>query len=357
MKYFFIVQGEGRGHLTQAISLYGLLTDSGHEVVEVMVGKNSRLELPQFFYEKMSPCPILTFASPYFLFSSKSKKSLLLKSIVHNLQKLPAYLKSVAFIRRRIRESNADLVINFYEILTGLTYAFCRPPKPYVCIAHQYFLLHSRFAFPKASRRLEVAALLFFTRLTAINARRLLALSFREIPNEGRIHVIPPLLRKEVMQQTPRSGSYILGYVLNADLAEEVVAWHRQHADIPLHFFWSKKGAPAELREDDNLVFHQLDDVAFLDYMSRCKAYASTGGFESICEAMYLQKPVLMVPVHIEQECNAFDAMNAGAGVASPTFDLTKLIAYLPAYRANADFAGWVGQASRRIIEAITLPL
>lgn len=39
MKILFIVQGEGRGHLTQAISLERLLTRSGHEVVEVLVGK------------------------------------------------------------------------------------------------------------------------------------------------------------------------------------------------------------------------------------------------------------------------------------------------------------------------------
>lgn len=40
MKALFIVQGEGRGHLTQAISLEKLLRDNGHEVVEILVGKS-----------------------------------------------------------------------------------------------------------------------------------------------------------------------------------------------------------------------------------------------------------------------------------------------------------------------------
>ena len=35
MKFLFIVQGEGRGHLTQAITLESILRRSGHEVVEV----------------------------------------------------------------------------------------------------------------------------------------------------------------------------------------------------------------------------------------------------------------------------------------------------------------------------------
>lgn len=60
--------------------------------------------------------------------------------------------------------------------------------------------------------------------------------------------------------------------------------------------------------------------------MAGCKAYASTAGFESICEAMYLGKPVLMVPAHIEQDCNAYDAMKAGAGIISDSFDLQPLL-------------------------------
>ena len=36
MKFLFIVQGEGRGHLTQAITLEEILRRNGHEVVEIV---------------------------------------------------------------------------------------------------------------------------------------------------------------------------------------------------------------------------------------------------------------------------------------------------------------------------------
>ena len=49
MKFLFIVQGEGRGHLTQAITLEEMLLRNGHEVVEVLVGKSSSRTLPGFF--------------------------------------------------------------------------------------------------------------------------------------------------------------------------------------------------------------------------------------------------------------------------------------------------------------------
>ena len=40
LRFLFIVQGEGRGHLTQALSLADMLRRHGHEVVEVLVGKS-----------------------------------------------------------------------------------------------------------------------------------------------------------------------------------------------------------------------------------------------------------------------------------------------------------------------------
>ena len=75
--------------------------------------------------------------------------------------------------------------------------------------------------------------------------------------------------------------------------------------------------------------------------MAGCRAYATTAGFESICEAMYLGKPVLMVPAHIEQDCNAHDAMRAGAGIISDSFDLKPLLRFAGTYSPNRTFVRW----------------
>ena len=49
MRYLFIIQGEGRGHLTQAMTLERLLTSHGHEVVKMLVGKSESRTVPAFF--------------------------------------------------------------------------------------------------------------------------------------------------------------------------------------------------------------------------------------------------------------------------------------------------------------------
>lgn len=354
MKVIFIVQGEGRGHLTQAITLEEILRRNGHEVVEVLVGKSNTRRLPGFFNRSIQ-APVKRFLSPNFLPTPENKRVSIPRSVAYNLMQIPAYLRSISYIHRRIRESGADLVVNFYELLTGLAYLFFRPSVPQVSIGHQYLFLHRDFEFPQKSP-VSLMMLRFFTRLTCIGAREKLALSFRQMEEDERSHirVVPPLLRREVLCCEATEGKYIHGYMVNAGFGESISQWHEQHPDVPLHFFWDKPDEPEVHRKDDTLSFHQLDDEKFLRYMSGCRAYATTAGFESVCEAMYLGKPLLMVPVHIEQDCNAADAARGGAGIVSGRFEVERLLRFADEeYRPEAAFRNWVRSCEWRILNCL----
>ena len=351
MKYLFIVQGEGHGHLTQALALKEILTARGHEITEVLVGKSGKdQELPDFFARKIE-APVARFSSPGICLRADGKRGTLSHSIFRACRKLPDYLHSMHFLKQRIESSGADVVVNFYEILCGLTYLFLMPSLPQVCIGHQYMFLHRSFAFPMASGRRRLRALRFFTRLTCLEAAECLALSFyAQAPDEKNgITVVPPLLRGEVLHRTPQPGNHIHGYMLNSGFEKELYGWHEAHPEIPLRFYRKKKGAPEVWRADSTLSVCQPDGTSFLDSLSRCRAYATTAGFESVCEAMYLGKPVMMVPTHVEQECNAFDAARCGAGIWSDDFDLSPLLDFSENYRPHAQFPAWARSAAGRI--------
>ena len=295
--------------------------------------------------------PVYSFESPNFLPTAKNKQVNLLKSIGYNVLRLHKYTASIHYINRMIKETGADVVVNFYELLTGLTYLFCRPKAMMVCIAHQYLFLHPDFSFPKLNA-VSLSLLKFFTRVTAIGATKKLALSFRkmrEVPADKMV-VVPPLLRKEIINKTPRKGNYLHGYLLNSGFGEEVKEWHTAHPEVPMHFFWDKRGAKETTKIDDTLSFHQLNDIRFVKYMANAKAYATTAGFESVCEAMYLDKPVLMVPTHIEQACNAHDASLSGAGAVAEHFDLDALQHLSETHQPNPVFRHWVQQADWLIL-------
>lgn len=353
MKFLFIVQGEGRGHFTQAITLEEMLIKEGHEVVEVLVGKSSSRTLPGFFNRSIH-APVKRFISPNFLPTVQNKRAKVGRSVAYNLLKLPVYLKSMFYIKERIEISGADVVVNFYELLTGLTYAFLRPETPYVCIGHQYLFLHPHFEFPEKNKA-GITMLRFFTRMTSFRAAKRLALSFHSMPQneEKRIIVVPPLLRSEVISMEAESGDYLHGYMVNAGFADSVIDYHFRHPEVKMHFFWDKTDAPEESKITENLSFHQIDDLLFLKYMASCHAYASTAGFESICEAMYLGKPVMMVPAHIEQDCNAYDAAQAGAGIIAESFELDRLLEFAGTYQPNKEFAYWVRSSGRLIISEL----
>lgn len=353
MKFLFIVQGEGRGHLTQAITLENILLRNGHEVVEILVGKSESRRLPGFFTRSVH-APVKQFLSPNFLPTPVNKRVSLPRSIAYNILKLPEYGESIRYIRSRIQESGADIVINFYELLTGLTYFLFRPRVPQVCIGHQYLFLHKDFHLPEVDRW-SMSLLNLFTRLTSLGATKRLALSFRAMGDDAgrRIAVVPPLLRRDVFRQEAKLGNYIHGYMVNSGFSECVCEWHQRHPETPLRFFWDRWEEEPVKKVDETLSFYQLDDVEFLRQMAGCRAYASTAGFESVCEAMYLGKPLMMVPAHIEQECNAFDAIRSGAGIMDENFDLGKLLDFAETYQPDTRFAAWVQSAEYMILNEL----
>ncbi len=354
LKYLFVVQGEGRGHLTQAMAMEKLLTENGHTVVGMLVGKSQARQLPDFFVHGVS-APVRQFESVNFQPSAENRTVNMLKSILYNIEKFPQYLKSILFLRDAIRESGADVVINFYEILVGITYFNFRIDIPNICIGHQYLFLHRDFRLGESGIP-GTESLLIYTKITSIGAKKRLALSFREMSEDSRkrIRVVPPVLRESVLSLEPVKGNYIHGYMLNAGFSEDVLEWHAQHPEVELRFFWDRWTEPKVKKIDDTLSFYLLDDREFLKQMSGCMAYASTAGFESVCEAMYLGKPILMVPSHIEQKCNAFDAVRGGAGISSDFFDLSALLEFSRTFEPDPVFPEWVRSCGKVILKELT---
>lgn len=261
-------------------------------------------------------------------------------------------------IRHTIKATHPDVVINFYELLGGLTFLLFRPKARLISVGHQYLLWHQDFVFPR-SHRVDRFLLSINSSITSFCSHKYLALSFKPMAPAGnpKIIVVPPLLREEVFQCTASDKGYIHGYMLNAGYAAEIEAWHKANPSVPLHFFWDNRLAADETRIDDTLTFHRINDTKFLDMMAGSMAYCSTAGFESICEAFYLGKPAMMIPTanHFEQMCNALDAELAGAGVAATSFDLTKLLTFIPSYgKADEGFRTWADTARERFLAELT---
>ena len=331
--------------MTQAISLRQMLERYGHEICAVCVGRSRARAIPQFFLDRIGS-PVISYDSPNFKADPARRGISIVGTALENLKGLPRFAKSLRTLHRTVRFQKPDIIVNFFDPLAAI-YGEMYPSKPrMVCIAHQYLLLHPGFVFPKLNR-LAKPAMLAFIRLCAMGADRILALSFREMPHspERRMAVVPPLLRSEIRDMTPVEGDFILAYVLNDGYAHDLADRQRHHPEVKILGFWDRRGAPDETALQENVVFRLLNDRAFLEAMSRCRGLMTTAGFESVCEAMYLGKPVYMMPAgrQIEQHCNAVDASLSGAGIWGFDFDLDRFLEYLPRHRSSREeFRSWV---------------
>jgi uncharacterized protein (TIGR00661 family) len=349
MRFLLIVQGEGRGHLTQAIALTEILVNNGHTVAGAMVGTANGREIPFFFTENFKS-RIIPFASPSLAYNTKTKALDIPKTITHTLLNLTGYVGSLKKIQRLIAELNPDVIINFYDILGGLHQFLFRPKAPMVCIAHQYLLLHPNFHHPK-NHWLDKLLVNTNTRITSLGAAKKLALSFTPFDDakNQKIFAIPPLLRSELAHLSTSNHNYLLAYVTQYSLAGQIMAWHDKNPDTEIHCFWDNPEYDDTYHYSPNLHFHKINGRKFLDMMQNCCGLVTTAGFESVCEAMYLGKPALMIPVpkHYEQACNALDAQRAGAGITGTSFDLSEFIHYLTTHKdISHEFQAWHSRSS-----------
>jgi uncharacterized protein (TIGR00661 family) len=331
-----------------------MLEEAGHSVVAVFMGENPGRPIPGFVREKLGSL-LHTYPAPRFVVDRKGKGVRPWASLLRAVGQLPEYWRAFPGVHGVMRSARPDLIVNFYDLLGGLYKALYRSSVPVVAVAHQFLFFHPEHPVVR-DKFWELQGVKWNTSLTALGADLRLALalsSLRDIPAR-KIRVVPPLLRRSVLEAAPRRGDHILAYVLNPGYAEELDQWHRRNPDVELHCFWDREDVPDTVTPRPGLILHRLSDEVFLDLLATCRGYTSTAGFESVCEAAFLGKPVMVVPTgnHLEQRCNALDAEKAGIAMWRTDFDLTEYAGRMDSFdpAARADFRAWVRQAQEMIL-------
>ncbi|HLP76797.1 MAG TPA: glycosyltransferase family protein [Candidatus Paceibacterota bacterium] len=347
------ILGEGRGHMTQAIAVKEMVERAGHQVVCVVLGMGPHRQVPPFFASAMT-MPIERI--PTLDFSFKNNRNVSLPATLAGIvRQIPAYWRALRKLRNLVRRNEPDVIVNFFEPLTGI-YALThlrRPPV--VCVAHQFMCGHPDYVrAPKL--RLQQFGMKWYVRLVGAGSTKL-ALSFYEAPDlpKRNITVSPPILRRQLFELEPNpNGDFVLAYLLNHGYAEQIIEWHKKNPETPLHCFYDKPDAPPEFKYDDTLTFHRLDGDKFLRMMAQCKYVACTAGFESLSEAAYLGKPMFLMPVenHVEQQINAIDATRIGFGVMDKSFNLDRL-AELPERLDNQKYRSWLSRADAIFLQTL----
>lgn len=324
MRLIFVIQGEGRGHFTQALALKEILEENGHSIEAVAIGRSSTRKVPNYVTEAFSQIQIIEIKSPNFLIDKKGQGIKVKRSVLKTLLKFPVYLKAVRKLQHLILDTNPDIIINFYEPIVGLRNFVYHNESRIISIAHQYEYLHQDFIFPPMSK-LQQLALKYFTKLTAFGSELMLGLSFANHQTHSKkLKITPPLLRKQIfsLSHTSAIKDSVLVYILNAGYSKQIIDLAHKFKTKKFQVFTDDPKVKSTLQYSDNLTFHALSGEKFLALMQDCDTLLSTAGFETIAEAYYLGKHITVVPVksHYEQMANALEIKRKNIGDYSLNF-------------------------------------
>ena len=337
----FIVQGEGKGHMSQALALKEHLDKAGHTVESVLLGIRSPEAVPDYFREAF-PGTLRTFRSPWFLRTPNRKGIYVGRTLGYNLLRSFSYLRSVAWIRSEIERVQPDVIFNFYEVLGALAMRKAAPGIRTIGLGHHFYLYLNR-SYCSGGPAWQRVLLNLHTRLIMLSCRQVLALSHRAEPGNGPVQLIPPLVRREFREIRFEPGERYLVYFLQEGFLYDLVQLALQVPGFQADVFTSLKPA---MDIPDGIRIHPYNAEKFCKFMASCKGLIATAGFDSIAEAAYAGIPLAVVPSrnHLEQKCNAEEIADKGIGIYARQIDkgtLNQMKATDPAlYRRWADQAG-----------------
>src|ERR1700690_1944404 len=107
MRIMFTVQGDGRGHMTQAIASAQTFQREGHEIVAVTVGSNPSRTIPEFFAREFDD-RLIPIASPGFSFQ-RARGVSSLATLQQALANRAGYRRSLAAMRTAIEHTKPEL--------------------------------------------------------------------------------------------------------------------------------------------------------------------------------------------------------------------------------------------------------
>jgi uncharacterized protein (TIGR00661 family) len=302
----YALSGQGRGHTSRVLAISDALRQRGHEV-RFCCGGTARAILEQEG-EPVIPVPALRQVMD-------GNALCLFKTIATNLKHIRAMPHILDRLAEAFRVFQADLLITDFEMFSSR--AARRIGLPVLSFNHQEVVTETEYDLPRAFRP---AAWLAITTIKLIVPRRphhvlLSSFFFPPLKHPDRTTLVPPIIRPAVQAVTPRRGTHVLVYYNETHGGDYVLECLRK-ADA--HFIVYNFGQPAHASAYPNLTFKEPSLEGFLEDLATSRAVLCTAGFTLISEALYLGKPLLVVPNRgiFEQTLNALFLKREGLGDA-----------------------------------------
>ena len=164
----------------------------------------------------------------------------------------------------------------------------------------------------------------------------------------------PPILRPEILAARPSQGAHLLVYQTaeDNDGLEAVLA----KTGLECRIYGLRRGIAEEV-VDGNLRHRPFSEAGFIDDLASARAVIAGAGFTLMGEAVYLQKPMLAIPLvgQFEQVMNARYLQHEGYGqYAASLDDEGTVVGFLDQVgRLQDKLAGYTQDGNRELLGAL----
>ncbi len=312
-KIIYALSGEGRGHTSRGIAISDELRRCGDEVL-FCCGGTAR-EILEARGERVLPAPALRQVI-------QENEVQLARTIACNWRHIFDMPNTVARLADLFASERADLLITDFEAFSPR--AARRIGLPVISFNHQQVVTETKYQLPM---RYWLNALFIGAAIKLIapsDPEHILLTSFffPPVKDPARTTLAPPIIRPSVKALTPTRGEHVLVYYNQTERADYVVDELRR---IPGSFILYNFPIPEHPEDYPNLLFKEPSLEGFLEDLASSKAVICTAGFTLISEALYLGKPLLVVPNRgiFEQTLNALFLEREGMGMSVTDRSLT----------------------------------
>jgi uncharacterized protein (TIGR00661 family) len=290
------VNGEGSGHSTRALEVLSHLKAKGHTVHVASFDRGLRN-----LQDRFEVTEIYGLRLAYVNNQVRYRRT-----IVKNLMAVRQRAKSIALLSDLADTWKIDLVITDFEPLC--CHLGHRKHLPVISIDNQHCLTNTEASYPGKYRR-DAALAKLVTRVMTPRANTYLVTSFfTSRVKRPRTYLFPPILRRQILNATPKSGEHVLVYVTSpAPALARLLSTVRSPF---IAYGFGREG------QSGNILYKKPSAGKFLEDLIAAKAIVANAGFSLMTEALHLRKPYLAIPIkhQFEQIFNAYWLDKLGYG-------------------------------------------
>ncbi len=313
----FGAAGEGFGHSSRAQIIGRRLIDAGHEVI--FVASNKALEyLSAYFPGLVKPVFGLTFAY-------RNRQISSLGTVVKNVMGIGEMMRiNSELFGKHLRDFNPDVVISDFEPFTA-HWAKIRG-IPFVSVDNEHVLTHCEIEHVKGALFSRLSGYVI-TRAYYWAAQAYVVISFFRVKPTGKnVFIVPPVVRSEVLANTPSSGDYIVYYSTAATQKEQITEIFRKYPSQKFYIYGFNEDS-----QEGNCIFKKRSTEGFLKDMAGARGVIASGGFTVISECLYYRKKMLLLPYdgQYEQMINGKYLEDLGIGLNRKEINEQPLDEYL----------------------------